>query len=95
MTNIDQPRQLLTVVLYQRGDVQAGYSDEGYKAVLDRALALVGKTPVPVNEEAARKALERARRAAVAAGLHSLPFLFRPARAAADVLRKFAGGSGR
>ena len=91
--NIDQARGLLSVILYDRADARDGYSDEGYRAVLDRALALVGKTPVPVNEEAARKALAKAHKAAVAAGLHGLPF--RPARAAADVLRKFTGGSRR
>ena len=91
--NIDQARQLLTIVLYQRADVRDGYSDEGYKAILDRALALVGKTSVPGNEEAARKVLAQAHKAAVAEGLHGLPF--RSARAAADVLRKFAGRPGR
>ena len=82
---LDKARVLLAIVLYDRSDIQLGWSKASYGSVLARACMAVGLPAKTVPEDTARKVLERAYRAAVAEGLHGAPFA--PAGAAANVLR--------
>ena len=82
---LDKARIFLAVVIYDRSDIQLGWSAATYESVLARARMVVGLPAKAVPEGAARRTLQRAYRAAVAEGLYGAPF--KPAEAALAVLR--------
>ena len=85
---LDEARVFLGVVVYDRSDIELGWSGATYGSVLARARMVVGLPAKAVTEGNAKRLLQRAYRAAVAEGLYGAPF--KPAEAALAVLRAAA-----